>query len=99
YLKERLRQTLGLEHADFPREADASSRVRVQEQKPTGAYQFRAVSLRTTFESEVPGLMLRRTRPSSGVVGASADASGRLPAVLMIDEAGKWDGFRSFGPL
>ncbi|WP_331700325.1 alpha/beta hydrolase family protein [Paenibacillus sp. IITD108] len=99
YLKERLRQTLGLEHADFPREADASSRVRVQEQKPTGAYQFRAVSLRTTFVSEVPGLMLRRTRPSSGVVGASADASGRLPAVLMIDEAGKWDGFRCFGPL
>jgi cephalosporin-C deacetylase-like acetyl esterase len=100
YLRERLRLTLGLEESDFPREADESDwslRARVQEQKPAGAYQFRAVSLRTTSVSEVPGLFMRRTRPSG--VGPKADASGRLPAVLMIDEGGKWDGFRSFGPL
>ncbi len=99
YLKERLRRTLRLENADFPLETGASLQVKVQEQKQTGAYQFHAVSLRTAFECKVPGIIMRRTKSSSGAIGASANAFGRLPAVLMIDEAGKWDGFRSFGPL
>lgn len=93
FLQERLRQSLGLEEADFSKDAaDYAWKAKVQEQKRTNAYRFRSVSLQSSA-GYVPGLILGRAQPSG------ADKAGRLPAVLMIDEAGKWDGFRSFGYL
>ncbi len=104
YLQNRSREVLGLEEADFPgNAADWTGRARVLEEKRVGPFRlFSAVSLRTAG-GEVPGLMLRRYEQSgmdAGVVaGAGVSEVGRLPALLMIDEAGKWEGFRRFGPL
>lgn len=101
YVRERLRDVLGLEASDFPDESvDWTWRARVEEQRKTLDYRFRSVDLQSAG-GHVPGLLLQPDKRSTSArePWRPAARSGPLPAVLMIDEAGKWEGFRSNGPL
>lgn len=92
-LQSKLQQLLGLEPpGPQPDGGIAGCVVKVEPQKPVGVRQFDHVTLKLESAS-IPGLVCRRDP------ARDSRAGGKHAAILMIDEAGKWAGFRQFGSL
>src|SRR5690606_37796619 len=72
------------------REGRSGSEVTVKSVEPAvWAHQFEQIAIQTSDQSYVPGLLLKRVSSDLAPVTVR-----RRPAMLFIDVAGKWAGFR-----
>lgn len=94
-LREAARQALGLEMGDVPSGASTSclGKVTVEKHRPIGPWLFEAVTLQLNAAGYVPGIVFHHAAKPTD---SSAE---KHPALLMIDEEGKWSGFAHSGVL